>query len=47
MKSYDATISTYEYVPIAYAIDCGPEVDEIHFFSALWVEKHFIFLGDL
>lgn len=41
------TISLSDDEPLVYGIDCGPEVDKIHFFNAPWVEKNMIFLGDL
>lgn len=41
------TISLTNDKPVAYALDCGPELEIIQCFSAKWVEDNLIFLGDL
>lgn len=33
--------------PLAYAIDCGPEIDIIQCFNAEWVEENLECLGPL
>ncbi len=33
--------------PVVYAIDCGPELDSIQFFTAEWVDKNLACLGPL
>lgn len=33
--------------PLVYAVDCGPELENLHFMNAEWVEENMIFLGEL
>lgn len=44
---YKILIQVESDKPVAYAIDCGPEIEVIHFFNAEWVESKLICLGDL
>lgn len=44
---YKIGIYIEEDQPIAYAIDCGPEIDRIQILNAEWVESNLISLGRL
>ena len=41
------TVSLTKDKPVAYALDCGPEVQVIQVFNAEWVQNNLEFLGDL
>lgn len=40
-------LSIEEEKPVAYALDCGPNVESLQLLSAEWVEKKLVSLGDI
>lgn len=46
-EKFKIGITVQEDQPVAYAIDCGPEIEKIQFFNAPWVEEHLESLGEL